>query len=109
METYTIKRDNERAIKFTGEKIAGTSSSPDRAMGSNYIGPVGGRWTELRLYRTKDRKYICEEVGHTQWRGERDRRSGAVCDDVNCVTKFFGHGWLANALYANAKIEDSVD
>lgn len=108
METYVIKRDNERAIKFTGEKIAGLSS-PDRAMGISPWDSERRCWDELRLYRTKDGKYVCEEIGRAQLRGEDDRRSGTVCDDTDCVIEFFGHGWWANILYANAKIEDSID
>lgn len=97
METITIERDSEPDLRFTGECIASaTSKDPYK----------GGRWTNLRLYRTKGGKYICEQEGVTQYQGERDRRSGAVCTTEAEVIAFFGHGWLAKELYYEAGIKD---
>ena len=110
MKEYVIERDNAPSIKFTGVCLASTSSSANNAAGSYYSGSVG-RWCELGFYKTKSGKFVCAEVGRTQWQGERDRYSAEVCDTKQDVIKFFGHGWLAKDLYEIAEIEDvtSVD
>ena len=100
MGTHTIERDNEPALRFTGELIAEASSwRADR----------DDRWTELRLYRTRGGRYICEQVGHTRWQGERTRHSAGVCDTEADVIDWLGHGWLAKELYAEAGIDAAVD
>jgi len=86
----------------TAEVIAEASSSPNNAF-REYSG-TAGRWSELRLYRTRGGKYICEQIGRTQWQGEHDRHSGAVCETEVEVQEFFGHGWLAKELYDDAGI-----
>lgn len=103
----TIQRDGAPDIRFVGERIAATCSSADR--GNSYFSGSTGRWTELELYRTRGGKYVAQQIGCTQWQGERDRYSGAVCDDVAAVIAFFGHGWLAKHLYDKAGIEDVQD
>ncbi|MBU2735089.1 hypothetical protein HAQ00_04970 [Acidithiobacillus caldus ATCC 51756] len=108
MDTYTLEIDNNPDIRFTGELIAKVSSSGDRATGSRYSGQTG-RWTTLALYKTKGGKYVCHQIGHTLWEGERDRHSGKVCDTLEEVKAFFGYRWLAKDLYAEAGIDDAVD
>ena len=94
----TVLRDNARDLKFTGEQIAFvTSKTADK----------GDRWTELTLYRTGSGKLICSQVGFTCWEKEHDRHTGAVCETNDEVIEFFGLGWLAKELYAEAKIDTS--
>jgi hypothetical protein len=107
MKEYFVTRDGERDIIFTGEVIATAKSSPNTAAG-NYSRSTG-RWSELTLYRTQGGKYVCQEIGRTQWQGEHDRYRGAVCEDADCVCEFFGQGWLAKELYADtAEIDCSI-
>jgi len=108
MQTFTLEIDNKPNIRFTGELAASVASSDDEAMGSRYSGQTG-RWTELALYKTKGGKFICHQIGRTRWLGERDRFSGQVCETLEDVKAFFGHRWLAKALYAEASIDDAVD
>jgi hypothetical protein len=103
MKEHTIKRDNERDLVFTGEQIASVSSTPNNAS-SSYSGSTG-RWTELRLYRTKGGKYVCQSIGRTQWEGEHDRHGAVVCETAEAVCEFFGSSWLAKELYENAGID----
>lgn len=107
METFTLLNDNEPNVRFTGELVARTASSCDNAAGSNQSGQTG-RWTELLLYKTVGGKYICQQIGHTQWQNERTRYKTEVCDSIEQVIAFFGHRWLAKDLYAEAGIEDVV-
>ena len=103
MEKFTLTRDGERDLTFTGETIASASSSPESARG-DYSGSVG-RWTELHLYRTKGGKYVCQSIGRTQWQGEHDRFKAAVCDDAAGVCEFFGASRLAKELFDEAGID----
>lgn len=43
------------------------------------------------------------------WQGDRDRCSGKVCETLEEVKEFFGHGWMAKELYYGANIEDVAD
>ena len=107
METITLENDNAPAIRFTGELVAETSSSNNNA--SSYYSGQTGRWTTLKLYKTKGGKFVAQSIGHTQWQGEHDRHKSAVCEDEAAVIAFFGHGWLAKDLYEEAGIEDVQD
>jgi hypothetical protein len=98
METYTLDIDNEPNLRFNGELLASIASDNE-----------AGRWTELELYRTQAGKFVCHQVGRTQWDGEVDRYTGKVCDTLQEVKDFFGHRWLAKQLYESASIEDVID
>ncbi|MEJ1399231.1 MAG: hypothetical protein RPU41_00635 [Candidatus Sedimenticola sp. (ex Thyasira tokunagai)] len=104
-EKIVIRRDNAPDISFVGERIGYACSSDSDTVGSCYSGSVG-RWAELELYDTSAGSYVCSEISHTSWLGERDKFRGAVCADTAGVIEFFGHRWLAKELYDNAGIED---
>ena len=72
-EIFTIPVNNSPDIRFVGKKIAETSSSKHRA--SEFYSGKTGRWTELHLYKTKGGKYVCQQIGRTEWIGEYDRYS----------------------------------
>ena len=103
-EKITIEIDNRPDIRFTGERLAAVKSSANNAS-SSYSGQPG-RWTQLALYKTKGGKYVCHKIGHTIWQGESDSYSGKVCETLDDVKAFFGHGWLAKELYSQAMIND---
>jgi hypothetical protein len=103
METQEIYRDDLSNLVFTGELVAEDSSSPDRA--SSYFSGSTGRWTVLKLYRSEGGKFIAQKIGRTQWQGERDRYSAAVCDTAAEVIAFFGFGDQAKSIYHDAGIE----
>lgn len=67
------------------------------------------RWTELELYKTQTGKFVCSEIGYTQWQGERDHYKAKACNSVEEVTQFFGHGWLAKRLYETANLDTAID
>ena len=106
MDTITIERDNELDLRFHGKLIAEVASS-NRNPASNHSGDPA-RWTTLRIYKIEDDicvRYVCESIGHTNWSGEHDRHSAAVCYTEAEVIEFFGKRWLAKQLYAAAGIE----
>ena len=101
MKTYVIHNDNAPDVRFTGELLASVTSRGD--------GDSCGRWTNLDLYKTAGGKYVCHQIGVTCREGERDRYRVEVCADEAEVIDFFGHGWLAKALYDESGILDVVD
>jgi hypothetical protein len=107
MKAIVIERDNERNIKFTGEKIASVSSSANSSR-SDYSGQRG-RCATLNLYQTKGGKFVCERIDFTVWQGESDRSSAKVCETEDEVVEFFGDDWLAKELYAIADIDAAIN
>jgi len=104
MEQITLSNPGAPDVRFTGKLVAKVSSSPDLA--SSYYSGSTGRYTVLRLFRTRGGKFIAESTGVTQWQGERDRIKVKVCETEAEVIEFFGHGWLAKDLYEEAGISD---
>lgn len=104
-DTITLRVDNKPDLRFEGECIGAASSSDNNASGSSYSGSTG-RWTELKLYKTKGGRLVCHEIGCTRWQGERDLYKAKVCEKTEEVIEFFGHRWLAKELYEDAGIED---
>lgn len=107
METIIVQRDNDLNIRFVGELIAESASSSNDS--STYYSGSTGRWTELRLYRTRAGKFICASEGCTQWQGEHTRYSAAICETHAEVIAFFGAGWLAKSLYDEAGIKAEIE
>lgn len=95
MDKITIDNDNAPNLRFSGELIASESS---KTYSSN-------RWTELNVWKTKGGRYVCQQIGHTQWANETTRYSAKVCEDLEEVIEFFGHGRLAKDLYFSAGID----
>lgn len=108
MEIFTVEIDYAPSLRFAGEVLGHAASSDNNAMGSSYSGTTG-RWSELTLYKTIGGKFVCHQVGHTRWDGERTRYTGKVCETVAEVVEFFGQRWLAKELYADAEIDNVID
>lgn len=102
----TVKRDNAPSLKFVGRRIASVESSAE-SRSEDYSGSTG-RWDELRLYKTARGKFVCQHVERTQWQNQQDHYLAVACDTPAEVIEFFGHGWLAKALYHRANIEDVI-
>ena len=98
MQTWTVRRDDDRDLQFAGKQIAAVSSQWRG-------GEQQTRWTELELYLTQGGSYVCAEIGLSRWQGEHNFYRAIVADTVGRVVEFFGHGWLAKELYADAKID----
>lgn len=107
MQTITIERDGDLNIRFTGELVAEASSS-DNKVARDYSGSTG-RWTVLRLYRSRSGKFVCASEGRTRWKSEHTRYSAAICETEAEVIAFFGTGWLAKELYVGAGIDAVVE
>lgn len=78
MDEYTITRDGQRDLKFTGEKLAEVNNKW-------VAGRENNRWHELTLYRTAGGKYVLQEVYRTMWQGELDSNSATICDTAEEV------------------------
>ena len=105
MRSYTIPRSNAADIKFLGKLVASVNSSNGEKT----------RWTELFIYRTDSLKLVLVSIGKTTLEHETDittveivPAATAEIDDTGIsVIRFFGHGWLAKLLYADAGISDT--
>ncbi|MCZ8158310.1 MAG: hypothetical protein O9256_00195 [Rhizobiaceae bacterium] len=103
----TVERDGEPALTFTGVQIASARSFGDRGH-PDFSGSTG-RWTVLKLYRTKGGKLVAERIERTQWQGEEDQHEGIVCETEPEIVEFFGHGRLAKQLYSEAEITTAIN
>ncbi len=99
MTQFRLARDDARDLVFNGNLAAAVKTSHDHHQGK--------RWYELALYQTPGGKFICERVGRTLRRGERDRHGAAFADDADEVFAYFGGGDLAKALYEKAGLDFS--
>lgn len=107
MEEFTVFRDGEKNLRFEGELIAARKSSP--VMGNNRYSGSNGRWSVLKLYKTKGGKFICQRIGMTSWDKESDRYTGLVCTNMAEVVAFFGMSDLAKELYSDAGASAGAD
>ncbi|MCP4342115.1 MAG: hypothetical protein GY799_25335 [Desulfobulbaceae bacterium] len=103
-QTFIVPRDDKPALQFKGKLLASMASVPGR--GLTYYSGETGRWTELKLYLTVGGKLICHQRKLSQWADSMDSSTAAVCDTKEEVIAFFGHGWLADHIYADAEISD---
>lgn len=85
----SIPCSDEESLQFYGWKCAEVSSRRGKVQ----------RWTELRLHRTLNHQWVCEEVGVSRVPGEVDRRKVDVVDTDFHVTRFFGDGPLSEPIY----------
>ena len=72
MKEYTITRDGQRDLRFTGEKLADASNQW-------VAGKENNRWHELALYRTATGRYVLQEEYVTRWQGETGASNAVVC------------------------------
>ena len=110
METFTVMIDNAPNLRFTGELVA-CIPRPDEFLPrySNRYNNHNSSWTELDLFKTTGGKFVCRERVYKCYMGVRDRYRGKVCETLEEVIEFFGHGWLAKELYTRASIDDVVE
>ncbi len=102
METFELARDDGPDVRFQGEQIAGASSF-------HHEGPRNTRWTELKLFRTKGGKLVCQEVGQTRWDGERTKYRLHFAESEAEMVEALGFGWLAKKLYEDAGIDHAQE
>lgn len=89
--------NNRQSVRFTGNLIAGTTSSPDRK-DPNFSG-VPGKWYENELYITRGGRYVCAQTWRSLNPDTEDIYLGAVCDSIEGVKGFFGNHTLSRKLY----------
>jgi hypothetical protein len=106
MTAFNVRRDNERDLKFAGEILGCASSTHDQNK-PDYSGQAGC-WLDLYLYRTTTGKFVCEQIFNTLKGSAATLYSGALCENIEEVIKFFGVGWLAKELYDSANIDASI-
>ena len=73
METYKVKRDGKRDLRFVGQRVAYATSQTHR-------GDTQNRWDEYTLYRTATGKFVLQMEYFTCWQGESGSDRAVVCD-----------------------------
>lgn len=104
METYTLQREMDKNLQFTGKNVASVASTADKSKGRWFSGYLN-EWTELSLYETAAGDFVCERITHIVFDGERDIHECIVCNSVDAVIGFFGTDWLAKELYTRVGIK----
>lgn len=89
-----VKRSDEPTLSFYGWSVADVSSQRGKAQ----------RWVELRLYRTLEGRWVCEELRVSKKKGETDIPRVDVVDTDRDVVGFFGDGQLSQDIYMQAGI-----
>lgn len=93
---HIVFRDNEPDLRFKGQVVSFVSKKTDRVQ------------IDLCLYKTIAGKFVCESIVFRNIRGEADELTGEVCETLQDVIDFFGHGSLAKKLYAKAGIDSTL-
>jgi hypothetical protein len=107
MKTFTVDRDGDRPLRFTGTRLATARSSSDRAR-DDYSGQVGIREI-LELYQSQHGDYIAARTCITQWQGKHDTYEAIVSASQDAIVEFFGFGWLAMEIFAEAEWDIAED
>lgn len=102
MKRFELRNDGNRDIAFTGELISEVDSRDFRRSPG-----VSTRWTELRLYRTKGGKYVCELCGRSSMYGEADRFDITVTDREG-LFEVFRDSYLSKALFEEAGFKGNL-
>jgi len=95
IDTIPLAPDSERDFCISGELIASVNNV--------YNSPSPGRWKELELYQTPNGQYVCLEIWHTRWEGERNQYWLVTCDDLKAAHQFLGNNCLASELFDEAR------
>ena len=96
----TLLFHNRPGVRFTGNLIAGTCSSPHRKDPS--FSGVPGKWYENELFITRSGRYVCTQTWRSLDPETDDLCLGAVCDLMEDVIEFFGKHPLSLKLYQQA-------
>lgn len=97
LQTFTIKRTDERSLRFRGVLLGKNGSSFNNAS-PDYSGQTGRRET-LYLYSTSGGNYVAVKEKETQWQGDHDTTEAKLCKTVDEVVEFLGCGRVAQYLY----------
>ena len=97
-EEVTIHRVDEPDLKFTGDKLAFSTTR-------EHDGQRSTRWDEANLYITKSGKFVYSTQHVTCWQGERDIFETAIYDTVEDLVHNVGFNELSKDIYAEARIE----
>src|SRR5215831_14081360 len=91
MPTYTLPRDGQRAVRFTGEMLAAVS-------GRVVQGREQNRWYEVRLFAEQTGRTVVAWEYLTLWQGEEDHAEVQTCatlpEAMNALEAFDPLQWL---------------
>ena len=88
---FTIKRGNDKDLKFIGKELA----CVDMSYGFY-------QWIEISLYKTRGGKFVCQKINSTAL---EDQCLYTIVDTEKEVIDFFGSDNMAKELYIRAGID----
>lgn len=103
-EKFTLDRDDEKKISFTGKMIATAYTTPGQD--GSYPSGSTGRSETIELYETKGGKFVCNHIWVTQWDGEQDRHEVFIVENDEEIINVFGQSDMAKRLYYIAGIDN---
>lgn len=75
---FTLARDGQRPVRFTGTLLAETSGAWSRGKDQH-------RYYELAIYQTEDGRYVTQWQYKTRWQGEEDHARVEVASTLASV------------------------
>lgn len=103
-ETYQLKNDRHRDVKFEGV-LLGTAEDSPMLSHPMFSGTVGD-WKVFELYKTKGGNFIAHRRYLSQLSHREPVYVTTPLKTVDEVLNYFGHEPIAHLLYANAGIEN---
>ncbi|PVZ64481.1 hypothetical protein [Pelagibaculum spongiae] len=100
MIVITVKRDNDKDIKFTGELLASVAAR-ECPKYSDY-----SPHTWLNLYINQSGSYICEKIEELAHEDYKRSFTATSCNDQSEIFDFFGNDDQAKMLYEKAGLEN---
>ena len=107
LQTITIKRTNERSLRFQGI-LLGQSASSFSYLSPNSSG-LTGQGETLYLYSTNGGNYVAVKERESQMHGEHDIIEAKLCKTIDEVVDFLGCGRVAQYLYDTTDINYCFD
>jgi hypothetical protein len=106
-EEFYLEVTNQPNIIVKGKLQAYASSTDNQAMTSYYSGSTG-EWQTFALYETTAGQFVCHKSKCSKWVGVRDYFEALVTEDPSDIMEFFGNDWLAQDLYAELELAETV-
>ena len=91
---YTLPRDGIADLTFEGTVLAIENTNTKKP-----------RYTELRVYICKNKRYICQTLGRSNIPGEIDRSKVYVVDTLEEIPRVFGFSRVAKKIYRSLGLE----
>lgn len=95
-ERIVLERTNKAGIEFKGRLLASSTSDPHK---------IKSRWTEIKLFKSVEGKFITQILGLSNVKGEVTRSTVKIAETPEELTDILGFRALALEIYKQLKIK----